>query len=63
MWTFCVLLGHRWRVVALSDRHGRMRDLHPLAGALATCTRCHVWWDDLPGDRPNRGRRGLKKID
>jgi len=58
--SICALLGHRWRVIALSERHDRMHDVHPLAGALATCGRCRCWWDDLPGNRPNRGPRARR---
>jgi len=46
---FCFVVGHRYRVIALSDRNDRMKDIHPLAGCLARCERCREWWDDLPG--------------
>lgn len=48
-WLCRLLRVHRWEVVARSDRHDRMRDLHPLAGCLAHCVCCGSWWDDLPG--------------
>jgi hypothetical protein len=45
----CWLGWHRYRVLARSDRHDRLKHLHPLAGCLARCEDCGWWWDDLPG--------------
>jgi len=57
MSVLCIVFGHRWRIICYSDRTDLMKDLHPMAGMLATCTRCDDRWDDLPGVRPSKSGR------
>jgi len=45
----CFVFRHKWRLIATSDRHDRLRHIHPMAGTLARCKRCGWFWDDLPG--------------
>lgn len=49
----CLVLGHRERVIACHERkHAALIHLHPFAGCLTICTRCHRIWDDYPGPIP-----------
>lgn len=59
----CRIFGCRWRIVALSDRHDRMKGYHPLAGCLAQCKRVREhWFDDLPGPLPRKSTMKFPRL-
>lgn len=58
----CWISGHRWTVLATSNKHGYLAHLHPLAGQLADCARCGERWDDLPSGWEAAYWRGAPRI-